>query len=115
MPFKCDICRATMTDGNVLVDEEDYSKKDEINWLAVSCRECTAALERRRVGEKLHNLWELAWIRNNSLWLLAPVLAGLIEGKPKKWSGAAVGQFYKLLVTAHPKAAEDPIDRGSRS
>jgi len=90
MPFKCDVCKNVVADGDVLVDEEEYGKKNEINWLAIVCTECTAAFSKRRIVSRFHSLWELRWIQNNSHWLLASVLAGLLEGKPKKWSKKAV-------------------------
>lgn len=109
MSFECSFCKQSVDEGNVMVDSDAFGR-DHITWLKVVCKECTCKLDDSKRGDRHHNLWELHWVSENSLHLLAGVLSDLINPKQMKWSEQAVNDFYGLLVTAHPKLAKDPIE-----
>ena len=110
---KCDVCGQELKDwqGNVMILTNDFQNRT-ISEIILICKFCTEELDKKGVGQKWHNLWELAWIKRHTIYHLGNVMADLISDQPKwKWSEPAVEKVYSLAAMAHPDLARGAIEQ----
>lgn len=109
---KCNHCGKELKDweGNVMVNERRLLHDNSIDSLEVICKKCTPKLGGAGTERSMHALWELRYIKNNFLTVLASVFADLTQENPShKWSKEAVNDFWRLGVKAFPDQAKELI------
>lgn len=114
---KCGVCKDELEDwqGNIMVPEGDFSA-GKISKVWVVCKECTKILDQKGVGQKWHQLWELHWLKENTIHHLGWMMADLVDEEPIfTWDKEAVKAVYLLAALAHPELSRGSIEQWSIS
>lgn len=89
-----------------MVDKKAYVMADEVPNLVVWCITCTNELDPTR---QMHNLFELHWLRDSYIRILATVFNGLLGTSKKRWLKPAVDKFYEIGQIRFPEQMGDPL------
>ncbi|MFK4167728.1 hypothetical protein ACI2LM_15925 [Paenibacillus lautus] len=105
----CEHCERALENwsGNIMVDTRDYP--DKIDTFHVWCKECTTDLDKRGVGRRFHNIWELSWFKKTYFDLEREVLEELKEENPR-WGIEALMKFNdlgRMVYGVKPARKED--------
>ena len=117
----CDVCGKEIRDweGNIMVPWDEYLPTTEgepasvrtIRMIKIMCKPCTIQIDRERIGEEWHNLWELSWVKDDTLRYLGIILSNLLSADLGfAWKPEAVRKVYKLALAAHPELAAGTTD-----
>lgn len=98
---ECAVCEKKLENwaGNVMVDSVEYP--DKVNKLVIMCKECTAKLDRKGIGQKWHNLWELRWVRDDFIDLIEEVFEEFTGQNSTRWSQDAIKDLLNLGKLIH--------------
>ena len=92
----CEHCGKVLSDwnGNLMVDGSTHLVKEFFIW----CKECTRELDRKGIGHRYHNIWELSWIKNDYFQLLRDALdqVGEEEGPGYTFTKKSLKQLVDL-------------------
>jgi len=107
--LQCDLCGQVVLDGDgkVVVDRARFEGPDSsVDHLQVACNHCFA-----RFADRLHRMWELAWLKEHFLWVTKGVLENLAAEEPaRQWSPEAVRAFIRLGSLVLPDQSREPTD-----
>ncbi len=105
--LNCDLCGGVVRDGDgkVVVDRARFEGPDSsVDHLQLACNECFA-----RLADRLHRMWELAWLKEHFLWVNQGVLEDLAAEAPaRQWSAEAVRKFIRLGSLVLPEQSREP-------
>ena len=108
MAPECTHCHRLLDDwhGNVMVPNDSYMNR-YWNEVTVVCKECSRAMTIAGHGRDLHNVWELRWLKDNTLFYIGSILANLTDREPTtKYSREAIEEIYRLAALAHHELSE---------
>ena len=107
--LECDLCGKAVVDGDgkVVVDRARFEGPDSsVDHLQLVCNACFA-----RFADRLHRMWELAWLKAHYLWVNKGVLEDLAADAPaRSWAPEAVRRFIRLGSLVLPDQAREPSD-----
>jgi hypothetical protein len=106
----CSVCDKPLSDweGNVMVSLNDFiAKPRKISDVRVICKPST-----RNLPSHLdpHNIWELAWIRDNTVYILGSIILDLSGSNPTQWEEASLNEVYGLCTLAHPEMSRGVLE-----
>jgi len=93
-----------------MVGKRRFFEEREVDRLQIICKECSARLHAANADDDMHNLWELIWVRDNFVHLLATVLSAQMSDSSQTWADAALADFCTLAAARFPDTATGPID-----
>jgi hypothetical protein len=107
----CDVCSKELQDwiGNIMISSDDYFRQNpsKVESVNVFCKSCTRKMDGNGTGKQWHNLWELLWLKESTIYWLGSLIADLTSEEPRiVWSQEAVEKVYALAAKAHPNLSE---------
>ena len=106
----CDYCGKAVDDlhGTVMVDRARFEGPDSsVDHLQVVCDDCLRGMD--GMAERLHRMWELAWLRRNFVWVNKTVVQDLVADEPgTHWARAPSVSSCGWGSIALPEQAKPP-------
>lgn len=104
--FTCTQCKQLVDDASVMINDDYFHAG--IQWARVVCKPCTRALDGDTNGQRMHNMWEVGWIAESPISVMASVIHDLSEGR-QKWSKQALDDVCKIVSEAHPELSNEYV------
>jgi len=107
-----------------MVGKRRFFEEREVDRLQIICKECSARLHAANADDDMHNLWELIWVRDNFVHLLATVLSaqmsdsckhGRTPPSPTSARSQPRGSLIRRLAPSIPRWNEWSVGRCRRS
>jgi hypothetical protein len=111
----CDECGQSIPswEGNIMVQSREFfaGEKRRVSEIIIMCKPCTLRLDESGMGQRWHNMWELAWMKDNTIYYLGSIIADLIESDSLTvWKEPAVNSLFKLAAMAHPELSNSATE-----
>ncbi len=91
----CEVCKTELENwsGNIMVDGNKYPHV--IDRLMVVCKSCTNKLDSIKEIPRLHNIWELSWVKDHADRLKVEIAEDR-QSNVRSWSDEAISKLNEL-------------------